>query len=366
MSNSNNLHVLNSENKMMLLDPVYYSNEDEFEKFIIQNLSLLDCISDFGTPVLLEDQHGISDSLNINTRWEADLLLCDRNAKPIVVEIKRKNDQRIKTKTTNNRREVIGQIWEYAANLKEFDDQAFKSMTENIIKKYGFDKKLYNETLYSLHAEKDFLEEFNKNILSKNITLCILTEDIDKELQVLLEYMNDTDPQTFIGLEIKQYIDDNKKLYSSKVYGYTQQQKILKLKNTSWSYNLFVDELSRNGFKSSVRIIKDIIDWGNNNNMQISYSKNTIEGKLYFQKYDVKLLTITTGNTIDFRFDTYEEKLKITNVELENHKANLQKIFNDDISFTKIYAQISNFEKYLKDEKVRLNFLNEILNIADS
>ena len=35
--------------------------------------------------------------------------------------------------------------------------------------------------------------------------------------------------------------------------------------------------------------------------------------KLYFQKYDVKLLTITTGNTIDFRFDTYVYWLAINN-----------------------------------------------------
>ena len=59
--------------------------------------------------LLIEGEMGVPDQEQGSTRWAVDHLFIDQNAVPTIVEVKRSTDTRI-------RREVVGQMLDYAAN----------------------------------------------------------------------------------------------------------------------------------------------------------------------------------------------------------------------------------------------------------
>ncbi|HEY3545489.1 MAG TPA: hypothetical protein VGK17_05290, partial [Propionicimonas sp.] len=59
--------------------------------------------------ILVEREAGIEDSQGGLARWSLDHLFLDQDAIPTLVEVKRSSDTRI-------RREVVGQMLDYAAN----------------------------------------------------------------------------------------------------------------------------------------------------------------------------------------------------------------------------------------------------------
>src|SRR5262245_48061186 len=60
--------------------------------------------------LLVERESGIEDAVGGLARWSLDHLFLDQDAIPTLVEVKRSSDTRI-------RREVVGQMLDYAANV---------------------------------------------------------------------------------------------------------------------------------------------------------------------------------------------------------------------------------------------------------
>src|SRR6478609_6052682 len=58
---------------------------------------------------LVRREHGVPDREDSGSRWSVDHLFVDQDAVPTLVEVKRSTDTRI-------RREVVGQMLDYAAN----------------------------------------------------------------------------------------------------------------------------------------------------------------------------------------------------------------------------------------------------------
>lgn len=62
-----------------------------------------------GPPLLIRREHPVPDGLDASARWSIDHLFVTRAAVPVLVELKRAVDTRL-------RREVVGQLLDYAAN----------------------------------------------------------------------------------------------------------------------------------------------------------------------------------------------------------------------------------------------------------
>ncbi len=92
-----------------------YPTEDLLQKLIEDYPALLaaEQIDPDDPPrwFLVKREAGIPDSDALSDRWSADHLLLDHLGRPTIVEVKRSSDTRI-------RREVVGQMLDYAANAK--------------------------------------------------------------------------------------------------------------------------------------------------------------------------------------------------------------------------------------------------------
>jgi len=91
-----------------------YGSEAELQELLADHPGLL-----AGEPsgrrryILVKREAGIPADENAADRWSLDHLFLDREGVPTLVEVKRSSDTRI-------RREVVGQMLDYAANAASF------------------------------------------------------------------------------------------------------------------------------------------------------------------------------------------------------------------------------------------------------
>src|SRR5664279_2420184 len=92
-----------------------YGSESELQELIAKYPQILNgAESDSGrTYALVRREQGIADAVGAGDRWSVDHVFVDQDSVPSFVEVKRATDTRI-------RREVVGQMLDYAANAAEY------------------------------------------------------------------------------------------------------------------------------------------------------------------------------------------------------------------------------------------------------
>src|SRR4051812_20913823 len=103
---------LEREGKLIEMTKRRYDAEDVLQTLIATYPDLLageDDLSERTRLVLIEREVLIADSPDAAGRWSLDHLFVDQDGVPTLVEVKRSSDTRI-------RREVVGQMLDYAAN----------------------------------------------------------------------------------------------------------------------------------------------------------------------------------------------------------------------------------------------------------
>ncbi len=98
--------------------------------------------------LMVKREAGVPDSEGGSVRWAVDHLLLDQHGIPTLVEVKRSSDTRI-------RREVVGQLLEYAANIDVYwpSDRIRSLATEQHRGSEGLDRAILE--LLQLDPEDD-------------------------------------------------------------------------------------------------------------------------------------------------------------------------------------------------------------------
>jgi hypothetical protein len=150
--------------------------------------------------LLVKEEAGIPDAAEGVERWSLDHLFLDRAGVPTLVEVKRRQDARL-------RREVVAQMLEYAANgvaywsadvLRGWFETTSGSQTvaERRLEAFGI-------------ADIDgFWETVKTNLEAARIRLVLVADEVPRELRSILEYLNRQMSQTEVfAIEVKQYVD---------------------------------------------------------------------------------------------------------------------------------------------------------------
>lgn len=110
---SNEVYLLNDQGKMKEMVHSLYESEDILQSLVADYPQLL--AGEQMNPdnpmrwVLVSREMSVGDDETNQSRWSIDHLFLDQEAVPTLVEVKRSSDTRI-------RREVVGQMMDYAAN----------------------------------------------------------------------------------------------------------------------------------------------------------------------------------------------------------------------------------------------------------
>jgi hypothetical protein len=121
---------------------------------------------------------GVPDRENSSDRWSLDRLFLDQDGIPTLVEVKRSTDTRL-------RREVIGQMLDYAANAVQYwPVEKIQTEIETIAVHRGIDADmLMQEFLGRDHDIIEFWQNVKVNLSSGRIRPIFVADEIPRELQ---------------------------------------------------------------------------------------------------------------------------------------------------------------------------------------
>jgi hypothetical protein len=218
-----------------------YENEDLFQSLIEKHPEIL--AGEQINPenprqwVLISREMGVSLDDGIG---RLDHLYIDQDGIPTFLEVKRGTDTRI-------RREVVGQMLDYAANgtqfwpIKDIRD----AYERNIV-----DGETATLSDIGVQDEETFWQTVDMNLRNGKVRLLFVADIIPTSLQAIIEFLNKQMRDTEVyGLEIKQYVGkDGQKTLVPNLIGRTASAVQMKRGETKQKY------ASRNEFFDSVEI----------------------------------------------------------------------------------------------------------------
>ena len=174
--------------------------------------------------VLIKRELGIPSGETGGDRFSLDHLFLDQDGIPTLVEVKRSSDTRL-------RREVVGQMLDYAANIvAHWPVNSVVSLFEQRCIAEGVEpREKLEEDLGDSIDYDEFWERVRTNFLAKKLRLLFVADRIPAELRRVVEFLNETmDPVEVLAVEIRQYGGQDQKALVPRVIGQTsdaQQRK---------------------------------------------------------------------------------------------------------------------------------------------
>ena len=206
-----------------------YETEDVLQALVARHPGLLAGEELSETPrrwVLLSREVGVGDYEGASGRWSLDHLFVDQDATPTLVEVKRSSDTRI-------RREVVGQLLEYAANGTRYwlTDQ-LRTVYEAACNARDVDPDAELRDVLGQETDvDDWWAQVETNLRLGRLRLVFVADQITRELRRIIEFLNEQMTQTeVVGVEIRQYVDTTGKHQTlvPRVIGQTEAARDLK------------------------------------------------------------------------------------------------------------------------------------------
>jgi hypothetical protein len=165
--------------------------------------------------LFIERESGVPSEKGGSDRWSADHLFLDQDAIPTIVEVKRSSDTRI-------RREVVGQMLDYAANAVVYwpVDRIRLSFEARCVNE-GLDPDQRLKDSFDLNVEpNEFWRKANVNLQAGNVRLLFVADEIPPELQAIVEFLNrQMNPAQVFAVEIKQFVGEGLRALVPRVIG---------------------------------------------------------------------------------------------------------------------------------------------------
>ena len=270
-------------------------------------------------------------------RWSLDHLLLDQEGILTLVEVKRSSDTRI-------RREVVGQMLDYAANAISFwkvetirlrYESKFGNDSEQA--KIDMDSKFENPVEY-----EDYWEKVDNHLKTGRIRLLFVADEIPSELKQIVEFLNQQmNPAEVLAIEIKQYTGQEQSTFVPRVIGQSLKTVSAKQSKKQWDESLFLDEISSKYGAEIIEVVNKLLKWGKDQNLRIWWGSGSNHGSCFLVKDHNEVpyssFAIWTNGNIEIQFQHMKNRpvydSKDMRLELLNQ---LNDIRNIQIAFDRI------------------------------
>ena len=232
-------------------------------------------------------------------RWSLDHLFLDQEAIPTLVEVKRSSDTRI-------RREVIGQMLDYAANAVAYwPVEEIKAKFESRCKEDGTMPKPNSAKFFGESRDAStFWQQVKTNLQAGRVRLLFIADEIPPELRRVVEFLNSQmDPAEVLAVEVKQFVGENLKTLVPRVLGQTEVARQKKVVGSGgsrqWDEPSFFDALLERRGEHEVAVARRLLEWAKKHVLRVWWGQGTKDGS-FFPMYDNRL-----GNNFLFSVWTY-------------------------------------------------------------
>jgi hypothetical protein len=224
------VYLVLDDGRSQPMDRVRCKDEDrELQRLLEQNFDLLpgDQIEpeDPRRWLLIKREMPVPDPSTGTDRWSIDFLFADQDAVPTFVECKRCAD-------TRARREVVGQMLEYAANGHHYwTRERLADLAENTARNR---LESLDTALAALRPTDDltvdeFFARVQDNLRKGQLRVIFFLEQSPFELRSVVEFLNNQMEQSeVLVVEARQYVADGRRVVAPTLFGYTEQARLVK------------------------------------------------------------------------------------------------------------------------------------------
>lgn len=239
------IYQVSSDGKLTRMMPGKPANEDEIQRMIADHPEMVTGSDD--RLLLIERESSISDRTDGGGRWSLDHLFVTRDGRPVLVEVKQASN-------TQLRREVTGQLLEYAANASVYWTR--ETILASFIRTFDGDEDAASGQLDAfLNEDGDpadtadpdaFWRRVESNLRAGDMLLVIVADEIPRELARIVEFLNEQMRATVQAVELRWFVSTGgAKTLVPTIVGASERASIKKPASTDGQQNEYWVELKR-------------------------------------------------------------------------------------------------------------------------
>jgi hypothetical protein len=197
---SEHIYQIDAEGRLTELQRSPYDSEFLLQELIGRHPALLTPVAgESGALLLVRREQPVPDAL-ANARWSLDHLFLDREAVPVLVEVKRATD-------TRARREVVAQMLDYAANgIAFWPIEQITAAFRATAMANGQDPEALLAVFLRGGDPESFWRQAEANLRSGRIRLVFAADRIPRELARIVEFLNEQmRPAEVLAIELDQF-----------------------------------------------------------------------------------------------------------------------------------------------------------------
>ncbi len=215
---NSSVFVIDKANDLIELNRADYDSEDLFQSLLAEHPALLSHASGTsGKLLLVQREVAVPEVEDASGRWSLDHLFLDRQGVPILVEVKRASDTRL-------RREVVAQMLDYAANgvaywpIEQLSS-VFAAQPGNEARVKGFMDFLDGDD------PDAFWRQVESNLKAGRVRMVFVADRIPRELRRIVEFLNEQmRPAEVLAIEVEHFTGaGGLRLLAPRVVGATER-----------------------------------------------------------------------------------------------------------------------------------------------
>jgi len=175
--------------------------------------------------LIIEREMPVPDPASGSDRWSIDFFFADQSGMPTFIECKRYEDSR-------SRREVIGQMLDYAANGHYYWTKGdMRDLAEENASAKGL---TLDEAIQNLQPDDnlgvdDFFQRLEDNLREGQVRLVFFLEESSMELTSVVDFLNkQMERSEVLIVEARQYLHKGTKIVVPTLFGYTEEARQVK------------------------------------------------------------------------------------------------------------------------------------------
>ena len=299
------IYILNEDSKLIAMEEATYDSESLLQKLLADHPDLLAGdqinVEEPRRWLLVTREMAVPGEQDGSGRWSLDHLFLDQDAIPTLVEVKRSSDTRI-------RREVIGQMLDYAANaVAHWPVEEIKAKFESRCKEDGDNPDVELAGLLGEGQDAStFWQQVKTNLQAGRVRLIFIADEIPPELRRVVEFLNSQmDPAEVLAIEIKQFVGENLKTLVPRVLGQLKKV-VVPIESRQWDEASFFLDLSQRRGEQEAGVARRLLEWANKHGLRVWWGQGKKDGS-FFPMYDNKfgknfLFSVWTYGSVELQF----------------------------------------------------------------
>ncbi|ESX23421.1 hypothetical protein [Mesorhizobium sp. LSJC264A00] len=282
MAAQSGVFVLQADQALVPMQPAHFAAELDFQKLLSKFPSLL--VGDQIDPdnprrfVLVRQELSIGHEDEASRR-SLDHLFLDQDGVPTLVEVKRQSDSRL-------RREVVGQMLDYAANFQSFwSAERIAAAFETTCVQAGTDTEAaLSEFLGPQATSEGFWSAVGTNIHAGKLRLLFVADHIPTELRRIVEFLNvQMNPAEVLALELRQFAGEGLRTIVPMVFGQTREAVGRKevVKGTRWTEDRLIAAFEDKYSVEEVAVAKALFEWMKGTGLPLVFGTGRENGSVY-------------------------------------------------------------------------------------